>query len=113
MGRLKIFGTIEDNFKIFSDGNPGALTALFELMKQAEDRTGLFLITLDRMQLYGSHLYMLWNDCCNRDINKVIKILELYEREIITQKDIDDRIKNVGYGLNFDEFLEEGKDENL
>ena len=56
---------------------------------------------------------MLWNDCCNRDINKVIKILELYEREIITQKDIDDRIKNVGYGLNFDEFLEEGKDENL
>ena len=43
MGRLKIFGTIEDNFKIFSDGNPGALTALFELMKQAEDRTGLFL----------------------------------------------------------------------
>ena len=113
MGRLKIFGTIEDNFKTFSDGNPEALTALFELMKQAEDRIGLFLITLDRMQLYGSHLYMLWNDCCNRDINKVIKILELYEREIITQKDIDDRIKNVGYGLNFDEFLEEGKDENL
>ena len=107
MGRLKIFGTIEENFKIFSDGNPGAIKVLFELMKQAEDKIGLLLITLDKMQLYGSHIYMLWNDCCDRNINKVIKILELYELEIITQKDIDERIKNVGFGLNFDEFLEE------
>ena len=53
---------------------------------------------------------MLWNDCCNRDIKKVIKILELYEREIITQQDIDERIKNVGYGRNFDDLIKESEE---
>lgn len=110
MGKLDIFGTIQDNFIKFSEGNPGALSTLFELLKQAQDKTALFLITLDRMELYGSHLYMLWNDCCNRDINKVIKILELYEREIITQKDIDERVKTVGYGKSFDDLIEESEE---
>lgn len=107
MARLNIFGTFADNFISFAGGNPGALNTLFELQKEAKDRTALFLLTLDRMELYESHLYMLWNDCCNRDIKKVIKILELYEREIITQQDIDERIKNVGYGRNFDDLIKE------
>ena len=110
MTRLNIFGTIEDNFIAFAGGNPGALNTLFELMKEAKDRTGLFLLTLDEMGLYESHLYMLWNDCCNRDIKKVIKVLELYEREIITQQDIDERIKNVGHGRNFDDLIKESEE---
>ena len=73
MARLNIFGTFADNFISFAGGNPGALNTLFELQKEAKDRTALFLLTLDRMELYESHLYMLWNDCCNRDIKKVIK----------------------------------------
>lgn len=110
MARLNIFGTFADNFISFAGGNPGALNTLFELQKEAKDRTALFLLTLDRMELYESHLYMLWNDCCNRDIKKVIKILELYEREIITQQDIDERIKNVGYGRNFDDLIKESEE---
>lgn len=76
MTRLNIFGTVADNFISFAGGNPGALNTLFELQKEAKDRTALFLLTLDKMALYESHLYKLWNDCCNRDIKKVIKILE-------------------------------------
>lgn len=110
MARLNIFGTFADNYISFAGGNPGALNTLFELQKEAKDRTALFLLTLDRMELYESHLYMLWNDCCNRDIKKVIKILELYEREIITQQDIDERIKNVGYGRNFDDLIKESEE---
>lgn len=110
MARLNIFGTVEDNFISFAGGNLGALNTLFELTKEAKDRTALFLLTLDRMELYENHLYMLWNDCCNRDIKKVIKILELYEREIITQQDIDERIKNVGYGRKFDDLIKESEE---
>lgn len=110
MARLNIFGTFADNFISFAGGNPGALNTLFELQKEAKDRTALFLLTLDRMELYESYLYMLWNDCCNRDIKKLIKILELYEREIITQQDIDERIKNVGYGRNFDDLIKESEE---
>lgn len=110
MARLNLFGTVLDNFISFAGGNPGALNTLFELQKEAKDRTALFLLTLDKMELYENHLYMLWNDCCNRDIKKVIKILELYEKEIIKQKDIDERIKNVGYGRKFDELIEESEE---
>lgn len=110
MTRLNIFGTLSDNFISFAGGNPGALNTLCELQKEAKDRTALFLLTLDRMELYERHLYMLWNDCCNRDIKKVIRILELYEREIITQKDIDERIKTVGYGKSFDDLIEESEE---
>ena len=49
---------------------------------------------------------MLWNDCCNRDISKVIKILDYYEKGVIKQKDIDERIKEVGYGKSFDDLIE-------
>lgn len=84
MARLNIFGTFADNFISFAGGNPGALNTLFELQKEAKDRTALFLLTLDRM--------------------------ELYEREIITQQDIDERIKNVGYGRNFDDLIKESEE---
>ena len=45
-----------------------------------------------------------------KEAKKVIKILELYEREIITQQDIDERIKNVGYGRNFDDLIKESEE---
>lgn len=62
-------------------------------------------MTLDKMELYEDRLYMLWNDCCKRDISKVIKILDYYKKGIIKQKDIDERIKNVGYGKSFDDLI--------
>ena len=76
MGRLKIFETTTQNFVNFAGGNPGAITTLFELQNVVQDKTAIYLITLDKMELYEDKLYMLWNDCCNRDISKVIKILE-------------------------------------
>lgn len=106
MSRLEIFGTALQNFINFAGGNPGAIAALFELQKAVQDRTAIYLITLDQMELYENKLYMLWNDCCNRDISKVIKILDYYEKGIIKQKDIDERIKNVGRGKSFDDLIE-------
>lgn len=50
---------------------------------------------------------MLWNDCCDRNIEKVKKIIKFYRKGKITSKDIDERIKNVGYGKNFDDLIGE------
>lgn len=107
MGRLKIFETTTQNFINFARGNPGAITTLFELQKVVQDKTAIYLITLDKMELYEDKLYMLWNDCCNRDISKVIKVLDYYEKGIINQIDIDERIKNVGYGKSFDDLIQD------
>lgn len=105
MSRINIFGTITENFINFAGGNPGAISTLFELQKEAGDKTVIYLMTLDKMELYEDRLYMLWNDCCKRDISKVIKILDYYKKGIIKQKDIDERIKNVGYGKSFDDLI--------
>lgn len=105
MSRINIFGTITENFINFAGGNPGAISTLFELQKEAGDKTVIYLMTLDKMELYEDRLYMLWNDYCKRDISKVIKILDYYKKGIIKQKDIDERIKNVGYGKSFDDLI--------
>lgn len=106
MSRLELLATVSQNFINFAGGNPGAIATLFELQKEVGDKTALYLITLDKMELYENKLYMLWNDCCKRDISKVIKTLDYYEKGIIKQKDIDERIKNVGRGKSFDDFIE-------
>lgn len=114
MSRLEIFSTVSQNFINFAGGNPGAITMLCELQNAVGDKTAIYLITLDKMELYEDKLYMLWNDCCNRDISKVIKILDYYEKGIINQIDIDERVKNVDYGKSFDDLIQdkkEGKEE--
>ena len=59
------------------------------------------------MELYGSYLYMLWNDCCNRDIKDVLKVIDGFKKEKIAKQDVEERIKNVGYGKSFADLLEE------
>ena len=59
MSRLEIFRTVSQNFINFSGGNPGALTMLCELQNAVGDKTAIFLITLDKMELYEDKLYML------------------------------------------------------
>ena len=113
MGRLKVFETTTQNFINFAGGNPGAITTLFELQNVVQDKTAIYLITLDKMELYEDKLYMLWNDCCNRDISKVIKILDYYEKGIINQIDIDERVKNVGYGKSFDDLIQDKKERKI
>lgn len=111
MGRFCLEDSIKTTFIKFANGNIGAFTALMELRNSISPSyqyccLGNDMATLDKMGLYEDKLYMLWNDCCNRDINKMKLILEKYREGAITDKDIEERIKNVGYGKKFDDLLE-------
>lgn len=91
-----------------SQGNPGAIAALAEYKKQfGELELKSCLNTLVELDLLGSYFYMLWNDCCIRDINKVKQILDAYNNKKIKKEDFEERIKSVGYGLKFDDLLKE------
>lgn len=92
-----------------SEGNPGAMSFLFEIAKAKNNDPSQFLgtfLVLDTIKLYGSYLYMLWNDCCERNLEKSLKVIELYQNGKVTDLDINERIKNVGYGKSFDDLLE-------
>lgn len=105
--RLNIQGTLLENELLFAGGNPGALNALAAIRNEVgiED-FALYLMKLDFMELYEDKLYMLWNDSCDRNVKKVIKVMEAFEIGLISKQDIDDRIRNVGRGKSFDDLLE-------
>lgn len=114
MSKLNFNETFSDVLLKLSEGNPGAMTTLFEIMKAKNDDEIKYLDTflvIDTMELYGSNLYMLWNDCCNRDINKVLEVIDGYQLGKITDIDINERIKNIGYGKSFDDLLEKSDKE--
>ena len=74
MNKIKLSDNIQDVFLKMSEGNPGALTTCFEIMKAKDNNPMKFIpifLTLDDMELHGSYLYMLWNDCCDRNITDV------------------------------------------
>lgn len=107
MSKINLKDTVQDVIVKLSEGNPGALTTLTELANSYKNFLDVVpdYLTIDMMGLYGSKLYMLWNDCCNRNIEKFKQIIKLYREGKITSIDIDDRVKNVGYGKSFDDLI--------
>lgn len=108
MSKLELKDNLQDIISKLSEGNPGAMTTLFEIMKYKNNDPieyfGIFML-IDTMELYGSHLYMLWNDCCNRNIQTTVDVIKAFQCGKITNNDINERIKNVGYGKSFDDLL--------
>ena len=82
-------------------GNPGALTFLmkaYDLDPFAAERA------FSRMRdagIEGSWLYMIWNDCCNRDTRKAIRAMIEIDIEVIKDHVFRPR------GIPFEE-MEEG-----
>lgn len=61
---------MQDMLITMSEGNPGALTCMMQMI-QTDPMTGMLEILLfDSLGIYGSKIYMVWNDCCGRDMGK-------------------------------------------
>ncbi len=65
-----------------ADGNPGAISAMIEILKNAEriDSQGAMgglgaILLLDTFKIYGTEIYILYNDQCNRDVRKFLMLL--------------------------------------
>lgn len=79
--------TIVDFLRHFAEGNPGAMTFVMEAMlaKDVISREMAYvgLQRMDALGIRGTKLYMLWNDCCNRDTEKtVIEMLYRGRKEL-------------------------------
>lgn len=81
------------------NGNIGALTFLMEAYDI--DLFGAEK-AFQRMQdnnITGSRLYMLWNDCCNRDTKKALRIMK--------DNSIQDIVEHINYengrGIKYEE----------
>lgn len=83
---------------IISEGNPGCMAFLQELIGIGEYR--LFAPLVD-IGLKGSRAYQLWNDCCDRDTEKAAEILRLYLDRKISAEEIHEHT-DLPRGTAFD-----------
>ncbi len=90
MSKIKLQDTGKDVLVKMSDGNPGALTALIECMKDKETDPDSFMggmgvaLSLDTLGIYGTDIYVLWSDICNRDTVKFIAAVRAHQLGFIS-----------------------------
>ena len=71
------------------EGNPGALTFMGQAYSINPFKAENAFQRMQDNKIRGSKLYMLWNDCCDRDTNKAV--------EIMLNNDIDDIVKHINF----------------
>ena len=95
MSKIDLHDSMMDIVTKMSEGNPGAMAFVMEVITSVEMGLIKIILPCDTIGLYGSKLYMLWNDCCNRNINEVIRVIEAWRTGKISSREI---LNNVSQG---------------
>ena len=86
--------SMEDMLFTMSEGNPGALTCMMQMLES--DPMGILdILMFDSMGIYGSKIYMVWNDCCGRDMRKFKKTLQAFREGKFSQEEIHENLSRV------------------
>lgn len=98
--RIELTDTPLDSIIKMSEGNPGAMN--FMMMAISEDPMNVIklILPLDTLELYGPKAYMLWNDCCDRDLSRVHKVLDAWREGRISKEEIQTNLSR-GRGTPF------------
>ena len=86
-----------------SDGNPGALNVMCLMMREAlgidpEAVMGglIHIMTLDSHGIYGSDIYLLYNDICKQDMTNMIGVLRAVQLGFVNESELVSAIKACG-----------------
>ena len=86
-----------------SKGNPGAITAMMECLNDNETDPDSFLkgagaiVTLDSLEIYGTDIYVLWSDICEKDSIKMQAVLRGYQLGIVAGSTLKDACSRQDY----------------
>lgn len=82
MSRLELSDTGMDVIGKMAEGNPGAISAMMNILEKHEsiDPQSMMgglgaLMILDTWEIYGTDIYVLWSDKCNRDVRQMLMIM--------------------------------------
>lgn len=82
MSRIELTDNVMDMMVKMSEGNPGALTTMMQIMEKHQDidpqaamgGVGAIMI-LDTWEIYGTDIYILFNDKCDRDMRRMLLLM--------------------------------------
>lgn len=99
-----------------SEGNPGALTVIMEMMGRNHNPLyAQYLLRLKNIGVTGDKLYMLWNDCCDRNFDLMYKVLSMHMADKISAEELLSHIRGDGcrgYPFIGIEEVKSGEEEN-
>lgn len=79
-----------DMIMVMSEGNLDAASLLMEMMNTPESFMDILLC--DTLDIRGSKLYMLHNDCCGRNNNKFKRTLSMFRNGVFSEQDIQNNL---------------------
>ena len=92
MAKITLTDTLQDIIVKMSDCNPGAVHALMDIYQNAEsiDPQSLMkglgpILLLDTLEIYGTDIYILYNDKCNRNLRNLLVLLRAYQLGFLPQ----------------------------
>jgi hypothetical protein len=80
---IDLGGTVMDFLVTMSEGNPGAITVLSQVLKSDEDLGFLLVLQLDDMNIRGTQVWIGYKDYCGQDIDKFIDCVKNRDPEMI------------------------------
>lgn len=89
-----------DMLMVMSEGNPGALSVIMQMMQDKKPRGFLDILLLDSLDIRGSKIYMLWSDCSERNMEKYFRTLMMLRSGVFSEEQIQKNL-NLTYALPF------------
>lgn len=93
--RINPYMGLHEVISIMSEGNPGALECISMMFADNAYGTAIDLLLFDKLEIYGSKLYMVWNDCCNRDMKKFKETIRAFRSEKFTKEQIHENLNQI------------------
>jgi hypothetical protein len=94
--RIELTDSTQDVAVKMSEGNPGALTCIIELIHLTNDGIGSIL-ALDAYGIYGTDIYILWSDICDRNVNKMVNVLVATQQGKLSSSVLKDACSRQDY----------------
>jgi hypothetical protein len=110
--RIGLKDTTMDTVLKMSEGNPGALRVVMDMMKDGgaidpDSWAGGLgaVLGLDSHGIYGSRIWMLYKDVCKEDLVSMLAVLRACQLGHISEATLHQAIDNYGQGIDLDEVV--------
>ena len=85
---------IKEMIVIMSDGNPGAIACMLNML-DSNPTALLDILFFDTMEIYGSKIYTLWNDCCGRDMKMLRDTINYIREGNVSKEEVHENLNRV------------------
>lgn len=108
--RITLDMTIKQAIIALAEGNPGAVTVMCEILKQAptidpDCESFLIILQLDSLGLYGSKIWIVYKDICGENMLDMLTALRAHQLGIISEGVFHESLRRGVFPMAFGTML--------